>query len=309
MFDPPVRLKPELFARIPDALHVRDRQSPWVQVQMHGAPTPVFLEGPSFDLDGNLWVVDIPWGRIFRISPQGEVTLAVEYDGEPNGLKFHPDGRAFIADFRHGIMVLDPATGEIKPYFERPTLERFKGCNDLFFASNGDLYFTDQGLTGLQNPTGRLYRLRTSGQLDCVLNNVPSPNGLVMNLDETAVYLAVTRDNAIWRVPLLDDGTATKVGVYIQMSGGGGPDGIALDEQGGLAVCHVGFGAVWIFSPKGEPLYRIDSPHSLTTTNCAYGGPDNEDLYIVDSRAGCILKATVPVAGMRMYSHSGEPRR
>jgi gluconolactonase len=304
MFDPPKRLKPELFAKIPERLHVRERASQWVNVQQHGSPTPVFLEGPSFDREGNLWVVDIPWGRIFRITPRGDVTLELEYDGEPNGLKFHRDGRAFIADYRHGIMVFDPATGKIEPYFVRPTLERFKGCNDLFFASNGDLYFTDQGQTGLHDPTGRLYRLRTDGRLDCVLNNVPSPNGLVMNLDETALYLAVTRDNAIWRVPLLADGAATKVGVYLQMSGGGGPDGIALDEQGGLAVCHVGFGAVWIFSPKGEPLYRIDSPYSLTTTNCAYGGPENRDLFIVDSRAGCILKAELPVGGKPMYSHS-----
>jgi gluconolactonase len=249
-------------------------------------------------------VVDIPWGRIFKISPQGDVTLVVQYDGEPNGLKFHRDGRIFVADARHGIMVLDAATGHIEPFFDRPRLERFKGCNDLFFASNGDLYFTDQGQTGLHDPSGRLYRLRPSGQLDCVLDNVPSPNGLVMNADETAIYLAVTRDNAIWRVPLLQDGTATKVGVYIQMSGGGGPDGIALDEQGGLAVCHVGFGAVWLFSPRGEPLYRIDSPCGYLTTNCAYGGADGKKLYMIESKSGSILVADVAVAGKPMYSHA-----
>ena len=200
-------------------------------------------------------------------------------------------------------MVMDPRTGHIEPYLERARLERFKGCNDLFFASNGDLYFTDQGQTGLHDPSGRLFRLRPSGQLDIVLAGIPSPNGLVMNLDETAVYLAATRDNAIWRVPLMVDGTATKVGVYIQMSGGGGPDGIALDEQGGLAVCHVGFGAVWIFSPRGEPLYRIDAPQGLYTTNCAYGGEDGRTLYMLESRSGCVFTARVPVAGRAMYSH------
>ena len=200
-------------------------------------------------------------------------------------------------------MVMDPRTGHIEPYLERARLERFKGCNDLFFASNGDLYFTDQGQTGLHDPSGRLFRLRPSGQLDIVLAGIPSPNGLVMNLDETAVYLAATRDNAIWRVPLMVDGTATKVGVYIQMSGGGGPDGIALDEQGGLAVCHAGFGAVWIFSPRGEPLYRIDAPQGLYTTNCAYGGEDGRTLYMLESRSGCVFTARVPVAGRAMYSH------
>ncbi len=137
-----------------------------------------------------------------------------------------------------------------------------------------------------------------------VLVGIPSPNGLVMNLDETAVYLAATRANAIWRVPLMADVTATRVGTYIQMSGGGGPDGIALDAQGGLAVCHVGFGAVWIFSPRGEPLCRIDSPEGPYTTNCAYGGADGRTLYMVESRSGCIL--TVPKKKGRP-THVGRP--
>ncbi|MBO1112837.1 SMP-30/gluconolactonase/LRE family protein [Bordetella petrii] len=304
MFAPPEILQAEVFARIPERHLVRGRSSDWARTQLHGAPAPVFLEGPSFDRAGNLWVVDIPWGRIFRIDPKGGVELAAEYDGEPNGLKFHSDGRAFIADYKNGIMVLEPQTGRVEPYLDRARLERFKGCNDLFFAANGDLYFTDQGQSGLHDPSGRLYRLRPSGQLDVVLQGIPSPNGLVMNLDETAVYLAVTRDNAIWRVPLMADGSATKVGVYIQMSGGGGPDGIALDAEGGLAVCHVGFGAVWIFSPRGEPQYRIDAPEGLYTTNCAYGGPDGRTLYMIESRTGCVFTARLPVMGKTMYSHT-----
>ena len=53
------------------------------------------------------------------------------------------------------------------------------------------------------------------------------------------LYVAVTRANAIWRVPLTRDGHVTKVGTFIQMSGGGGPDGLAIDEEGNLAVAHV----------------------------------------------------------------------
>jgi gluconolactonase len=271
---------------------------------MHGAPTLTFLEGPSFDREGNLFVVDIPWGRIFKITASGEVSVAAEYDGEPNGLKFHKDGRGFIADHRHGIMVFDPRSGKVEPYFDRPMLQRFKGTNDLVFASNGDMYFTDQGQTGLHDPTGRLYRLRTNGQLDCILDNVPSPNGLVLNADENIVFLAVTRDNAIWRVPLMKDGTASKVGIFIQMSGGAGPDGMAIDNQGNLAVCHAGFGAVWIFSAKGEPLYRVDSPEGPFTTNCAYGGADGKQLFVTESKSGTILVADLKVAGRPMYSHA-----
>ena len=84
-----------------------------------------FLEGPSFDLEGNLYVVDIPFGRVFRISPDGNWTLVVEYDGEPNGLKFDREGRMFIADHKHGIMEIDPITGAIKVALDRPSWLRF----------------------------------------------------------------------------------------------------------------------------------------------------------------------------------------
>ncbi len=292
------------FVVMPDALRIAGRRSEWNEVQFGGVPLTTFLEGPSFDRAGNLWVVDIPWGRLIKVTPQGKVSVEAEYDGEPNGLKFHKDGRGFITDHRHGIMVFDPATGRVEPYLERAMLQRFKGVNDLIFAANGDLYFTDQGQTGLHDPSGCLYRLRTDGRLDCVLKGIPSPNGLVLNKTETVLFLAVTRANAIWRVPLMRDGTASKVGTFIQLSGGGGPDGLAIDEEDNLVVCHMGLGSVWLFSALGEPMLRIRSPEGHLTTNCAFGGPDNRTLFITESKTGTILCADLPVPGRRMYSHA-----
>jgi gluconolactonase len=187
---------------------------------------------------------------------------------------------------------------------ERRWSERFKGVNDLVFASNGDIYFTDQGQTGIHDPTGRVYRLRVDGALDQIVSNVPSPNGLVLNGSEHILYVAATRGNAIWRIPLMPDGTASKVGIFIQLSGSlGGPDGLAMDEQDNLAIAHAGLGTVWIFSRLGEPLYRVRSCQGLATTNVAYGGSDNKNLYITESESGCVLVARVPVAGRLMESH------
>jgi gluconolactonase len=303
MFAAPPAVEAKVFTEIPAAFGRGADRSYWADIQFPGQSTPTFLEGPSFDTEGNLWVVDIPWGRLFRITPKGEVSVGAEYDGEPNGLKFHKDGRAFICDHKNGIMVFDPRTGRVEPYLERSTLERFKAVNDLVFARNGDMYFTDQGQTGLQDPSGRLYRLRTDGRLECLLNNVPSPNGLVLNKAENALFLAVTRANQIWKVTMLPDGTVTKVGAFIQMSGGSGPDGLAIDENDNIAACHVGFGAVWLFSALGEPMLRINSPKGILTTNCAYGGPDNRTLYITESKSGSILTAEMPVPGRKMFSH------
>ena len=98
--------------------------------------------------------MDTAFQRIFRITPQGEWDVVVEYDGWPNGMKFHRDGRLFVADYRRGIMVLDTQAGAIEPLLETAYSEGFKGCNDLNFDSQGDLYFTDQGQTGIVDPTG-----------------------------------------------------------------------------------------------------------------------------------------------------------
>jgi gluconolactonase len=304
MFAPPQLIETEIFARMPDKFRRKDPDNAWAIVNRRGIPVDSFIEGPSFDRDGNLYIVDIPYGRIFRISPAGEFQLVAEYDGEPNGLKIARDGRIFITDYRHGLMMLDPRNGQVSSVLERRWSESFKGVNDLVFAGNDDIYFTDQGQTGLHDPTGRVYRLRTNGRLDLIVGNVPSPNGLVLNGAEHILYVAATRGNSIWRVPLMPDGTASKVGIFVQLSASlGGPDGLAMDEEDNLAVAHAGLGAVWIFSRLGEPLYRIHSCEGLATTNVAYGGADNKSLYITESESGCVLVARVPVAGRLMVSH------
>ena len=303
LFAPPPVLETEVFARVPDKLR-KPRVTEWSRTNAGGAALDTFLEGPSFDREGNLYVVDIPNGRIMRISPAGDFTVVAEYDGEPNGLKIHQDGRIFIADYKRGIMMLDPASGTVTPHCTRRRLEPFKGCNDLVFASNGDLYFTDQGQTGLQDPSGRVFRLDGEGKLELVLGNIPSPNGLVFSPDERILYLAVTRANAVWRLPIMEDGGVSKVGVFLQLSGSlGGPDGLGMDESGGLSVCHVGLGVVWLFSRLGEPQYRIQSCEGILTTNVAYGGKDRKTLYITESSTGSILRAELPTAGQLMYSH------
>jgi gluconolactonase len=282
----------------------RKRRTEWSDPNRQGAAVDSFLEGPSFDRQGNLWCVDIPFGRIFRIDKTGDWTLAAQYDGWPNGLKIHKDGRIFIADYRKGLVSLDPKSGRLETILGSAFSESFKGLNDLHFADNGDLYFTDQGQSGIADPSGRVYRLRTegknAGELQRLVSNAPSPNGITLNTKNSQVYVAITRAQQIWRLPLMAGGTPSKTGVAIQLSGGhAGPDGIETDAEDGLVVCHLGVG-VWRFDANMLPTHLVHAgKHHRLMTNIAFQG---KKLYITDSLNGEILTADMPVAGKRMFS-------
>ncbi|ONG58033.1 gluconolactonase [Pseudoroseomonas deserti] len=303
-FAPPPQIETSVFSRLPNRFR-QARRTSWSDANRAGRPVDSFLEGPSFDCEGRLYVTDIPFGRIFRISTAGEWEQVAEYDGWPNGLKIHRDGRIFITDYKRGIMLLDPGSGRVIPFLETARSESFKGVNDLVFGPQGEMYFTDQGQTGLQDPSGRVYRLDAAGRLDCLIDTVPSPNGIVVAPDASFLLVAVTRANQIWRLPLHADGSVTKASIFAHLHGGpSGPDGLALDAEGGLLVAHAGFGTVWRLSARAEPLLRIASCAGWSTTNLAFGGADGRQLFVTESETGSILTATLEVPGLPMFSHA-----
>lgn len=290
----------EVFSRLPDKFRNAARNE-WSDANRGGVPTDSFLEAPVFDSAGNLYVGDIPYGRIFRVDSKGEWTLVVQYDGEPNGMKFASEHEIVIADYKNGLMLLDLRKGEVRPLLARRNTERFKGVNDLVFDSRGALYFTDQGQTGMHDPTGRVYRLWPNGRLDALLTNVPSPNGIVLSADEKVLFVAVTRGNCVWRGPLMEDGSIVKVGQFFTSYGPSGPDGMAMDQEGRLVVCNPGLGVAWVLDPRAHPLEVLHATPGASLTNVAFGGADRRTAYFTESSSGTILKATMPSPGCVLH--------
>jgi len=107
----------------------------------------------------------------------------------------------------------------------------------------------------------------------------------------------MTRANAVWRAPIMRDGSLSKVGLFAQLYGVSGPDGLAMDTEGNLLVAHASLGAVFVFSPHGECIARLKSPAGATVTNLAFGGPERRDLYITESSTGSILRIRWRAAG------------
>ena len=298
LLQPPDVRETEVFTRMPDRFRRTGARSDWADANRGGQPTDSFLEGPVHDAAGNLYVTDIPFGRIFRIDPRGEWEQVAEWAGEPNGMKFLNERELLITDYLNGLMVCEVASGAVRPFLERRNSERFKGVNDLTFDSRGNLYFTDQGQTGLHDPTGRLYRLRPSGELDLLLANVPSPNGVALSADERVLYLGVTRANQVWRVPLVPDGSVAKVSAFFTSYGPSGPDGLAVDQRGRVIVANPGLGVAWVLNHKAEPKTVLRSCAGASLTNVAFGGPERKTLYCTESISGSVLRAELDAPGL-----------
>lgn len=99
-YAPPPVLSAELYLRIPDECRCTGQPSEW----RGGFARPfqhIFLEGPVADSQGNLYVVDIPYGRLLRISPEKDVCVCASWDGEPNGLAATSGGTLLVADYKN----------------------------------------------------------------------------------------------------------------------------------------------------------------------------------------------------------------
>lgn len=98
-FPPPPAIKAELYVRIPHDLRCIGSETEW-RGGFARRFQDIFLEGPVADDLGNLYVVDVPYGRILKISPDKSVSVVASWDGEPNGLAATPDGDLVIADYK-----------------------------------------------------------------------------------------------------------------------------------------------------------------------------------------------------------------
>ncbi|WBV42475.1 SMP-30/gluconolactonase/LRE family protein [Pseudoroseomonas cervicalis] len=292
-FPAPRPLTPKLLSRLPDT-HRQPRRSAWADAHRGGALLHSFLEGPCFDDAGNLMVVDIPFGRVFRVGQRVWEAVA-EYDGWPNGLALGTAGSLLLADHRHGLLSLDPASGSLAPLLENLHTEGFKGLNDVTTGPGGQVLFTDQGQTGLQDPTGRLHRLWPDGRVETLLRNGPSPNGVALNRAGTHAYVAMTRSCDVWRFALRDDGFVGKAQCFLRLPGGTmGPDGMAVDVRDRLFVANPGHGMVWGADAHGQPLFAIDCREfGRLPTNCCFA-PDGSTLLITESESGSVLAVEIP---------------
>ena len=284
----------EPFAALPDALHHRGPPSAWARMTRPGQPMHSFLESAFFDDDRSLWLSDVPYGRVFRIAPDGGWRVEHAYAGAPHAMRILPDGCHLAVDYQHGLVALTGAdayevlsTGAS----DRP----FLGLSDMALAPDGSVWFTDSGRSSLSDPTGRVYRLSSEGSLRLVLDCVPYANGIALSHDGAWVYVAATRANQVWRLSsALPDEGPPMVGAFLQLSGGLGPDGLATNAWGWLAVAQAQAGRAYVFDALGDPIADVLLPRGLWTTSVAFHPDRPDELTIVDAQHGAVFRQRIP---------------
>jgi gluconolactonase len=276
---------------LPEHFHYRGEPTPWVRMTRPGQHLHSFLEGLVIATDGTMYVADVPYGRIFGINGAShEWTEMLHYDGEPHGLLLSRPEQILITDYRKGILSFDFCTRTLSTVCAQYHGAAFKGLSDLMVDAEENVWFTDSGRTSLSDPTGRVFRLSKNGTLQCVLANIPYPNGIAVSPDGVFMYVAVTRANAVWRFLRVSPEPTPMVGIYIQLSGGLGPDGLAINKHGELAVAQAQAGRVYVFDKAGDEIARIQTPGGLWTTSVRFGGPDDRTLFIVDAQTASIFE-------------------
>jgi gluconolactonase len=221
-----------------------------------------------------------------------------------NGLRLDPEGR--LVACQHGdrrVARLDAKLdANTKPMrgleaVKWTTLadkylgKRLNSPNDLVFAKNGDLYFTDPpyGLEkGADDPARELnfqgvYRIKKSGEPELLTRDISRPNGIALSPDEKTLYVANSEaaDKAVWYAfPLGADRKLGKGRVFFSAAKWsdkpGAPDGMKVDVEGNLWA--TGPGGVYILAPDGTLLGMIETFDR--TANCAFGDSDGGTLYL-----------------------------
>jgi gluconolactonase len=264
-----------------------------------------WTEGPLWRKSGGyLLFSDIPKNTIYRWKEGEGLSVFLRPAGYgagtnppgreigTNGLTFDAQGRLVVADHgNRGISRWNDSLFTRTVVIDRFEGKRFNSPNDLVWAPNGDLYFTDPSY-GLEKrnddpakelPYNGVYRLAANGTITLLTKELTYPNGIALSPDARTLYVAISDEKMpyIMAYDVQADGSVGRGRIFydakarVQQGLPGALDGLKVDAKGNLFA--TGPGGILVLSPAGKHLGTI-FPGDLVA-NCAWGD-DGSTLYM-----------------------------
>ncbi len=249
-----------------------------------------FAEGPTFDREGNLFVVNYRGnGNIGRIARDGTASVWCVLDAltpiegqrsQANGLKVDSEGRLVVADAGGGRLLRISADGKSGQVLaDRWNGARFNSINDVALDTKGNIYFSDPGGSSAENPIGSVYRYDIStNAITQLATNLAFPNGLAVTVDQQHLCVG---ESSRYHVLIYDliEGRAESGRVLIEFpqqdegdvrGGSFDPDGMIIDEAGRLYVAMWVGGVINVVDVTTGQLLRQYDAGGLKATNCHF---------------------------------------
>jgi len=274
-----------------------------------------FPEGPAFDREGNLYVVEIRAGQVARITPSGERSVFAVTGGGPNGAAFGPDGFLYVCNNggfpsrerqREAGRVerISPA-GDVSALITEVDGTPLASPNDLAFDEHGNFYFTDPVPPASREfseaPAGRVCYAETNGSARRVHTGLKFPNGVGFSPDGRGLVVCESVTGKLHRFEILAPGVLGEPREFADLGQGIIPDGFAFDEEGNVLCCGFESGKVHVFGPGGGTKLAEIECEDKRVTNVCFGGPEHRTLYITESGMGRVVATDWRNRGMMLF--------
>ncbi len=253
-----------------------------------------FTEGPAADAKGNVLFTDQPNDRICEWSVDGKLSDFMKPCGRSNGMFFDKEGNLWTcADMNNELWKIDPQ-GKVTVVVKDYEGKKLNGPNDLWIAPNGDIYFTDPLYKrdywtrdpAMQQDGQHVYYLSPDRKtLTRVATDLTQPNGIIGTPDGKLLYVADIGARKTYRYTINADGTLADKTLFCSM----GSDGMTIDNEGNVYLTGKG---VTVFNPEGAQIDHIDIPKGWTA-NVTFGGKDRDTLFITASDSLFAVKTRV----------------
>ncbi|WP_416973707.1 SMP-30/gluconolactonase/LRE family protein [Streptomyces sp. 4F14] len=238
--------------------------------EVHEQTGMTLLEGPVFDRDGKLLVVDVtaPAGapKVHRVDVRAKTARPLYTDsrGAYTSAQFSPyDGRLYLTDFAHGdIVSLAPDGGDPRTFFSGEVDGAPMNPDDLAFDPEGNLYISDSRGMSEGKEIGRVVRLDRDGQRATVLaDGLAAPNGISFDAGHRGLWVSELTQNRILYLLLGEKGLTASRHTAVRVDGGlAQTDSIAVDADGNLYQGLHGRPAMAVYSKYGEHLATVEVP-------------------------------------------------